>query len=271
MQLHGAPPRSSPPGPTYGSGAPATEALVSRTLSLDKRARARSLPPQNKKTRDFSGGWRMRIALARALFVEPTFLILDEPTNHLDLEACVWLEDTLKNWKRILLLVSHSQVGAAPAQRQQGWWIGAPRGPAPGRGDEGMGWQPCFCLRGHCSGWREAGRMLGHKQHASSADNCAALLPPARPPAGLPQRRVHQHHPHAPEAAQVLHRWAGRGEMGVRGSRPPGAAPPPLCDAFRRCSPPAPPIGAPACLPVAMRRGLLADACMRRGDELHTN
>ena len=64
---------------------------------------------QAKKTRDFSGGWRMRIALARALFVEPTFLILDEPTNHLDLEACVWLEDTLKKWKRILLLVSHSQ------------------------------------------------------------------------------------------------------------------------------------------------------------------
>lgn len=64
---------------------------------------------QNKKTRDFSGGWRMRISLARALFVEPTFLILDEPTNHLDLEACVWLEETLKKWKRILLLVSHSQ------------------------------------------------------------------------------------------------------------------------------------------------------------------
>ena len=64
---------------------------------------------QAKKTRDFSGGWRMRISLARALFVEPTFLILDEPTNHLDLEACVWLEDTLKKWKRILLMVSHSQ------------------------------------------------------------------------------------------------------------------------------------------------------------------
>eukprot|EP00210_Caulerpa_lentillifera_P003575 g3410.t1 len=64
---------------------------------------------QNKKTREFSGGWRMRIALARALFINPTFLILDEPTNHLDLEACVWLEQYLKNFKRILLLVSHSQ------------------------------------------------------------------------------------------------------------------------------------------------------------------
>lgn len=64
---------------------------------------------QAQRTADFSGGWRMRISLARALFVDPTFLILDEPTNHLDLEACVWLEDALKNFKRILLMVSHSQ------------------------------------------------------------------------------------------------------------------------------------------------------------------
>ncbi|KAF7120092.1 hypothetical protein RHSIM_Rhsim13G0098900 [Rhododendron simsii] len=64
---------------------------------------------QEKKTRDFSGGWRMRIALARALFMNPTILLLDEPTNHLDLEACVWLEETLKNFESILVVVSHSQ------------------------------------------------------------------------------------------------------------------------------------------------------------------
>ncbi|KAL7173732.1 hypothetical protein ACSBR2_033063 [Camellia fascicularis] len=64
---------------------------------------------QGKKTRDFSGGWRMRIALARALFMNPTILLLDEPTNHLDLEACVWLEETLKNFESILVVVSHSQ------------------------------------------------------------------------------------------------------------------------------------------------------------------
>jgi ATP-binding cassette subfamily F protein 2 len=64
---------------------------------------------QDKKTRDFSGGWRMRISLARALFINPTFLVLDEPTNHLDMEAVVWFEEYLKNFKKILLMVSHSQ------------------------------------------------------------------------------------------------------------------------------------------------------------------
>ena len=64
---------------------------------------------QQKKCKEFSGGWRMRIALARALFIQPTLLILDEPTNHLDMEAVVWLEDYLSKWDKILLMVSHSQ------------------------------------------------------------------------------------------------------------------------------------------------------------------
>ncbi|KAG1690679.1 ATP-binding cassette sub-family F member 2 [Nymphon striatum] len=64
---------------------------------------------QKKKCKDFSGGWRMRIALSRALYLRPHLLLLDEPTNHLDLEACVWLEGELKNYTRILVIISHSQ------------------------------------------------------------------------------------------------------------------------------------------------------------------
>ncbi|KAJ4925192.1 hypothetical protein JOQ06_017928 [Pogonophryne albipinna] len=64
---------------------------------------------QQQKMKDFSGGWRMRVALARALFIKPFMLLLDEPTNHLDLDACVWLEAELSSFKRILVLISHSQ------------------------------------------------------------------------------------------------------------------------------------------------------------------
>jgi ATP-binding cassette subfamily F protein 2 len=62
-----------------------------------------------RATKDMSGGWRMRVALARALFASPTLLLLDEPTNHLDLEACVWLEQYLSQYKKCLIIVSHSQ------------------------------------------------------------------------------------------------------------------------------------------------------------------
>jgi ATP-binding cassette, subfamily F, member 1 len=64
---------------------------------------------QTKPTKMFSGGWRMRISLARALFVEPTLLMLDEPTNHLDLNAVIWLDDYLQRWKKTLFVISHDQ------------------------------------------------------------------------------------------------------------------------------------------------------------------
>merc|ERR1711892_1121254 len=65
---------------------------------------------QNRSTNKFSGGWRMRVSLARALFIEPTLLMLDEPTNHLDLNAVIWLDNYLQMYKKTLLIVSHDQA-----------------------------------------------------------------------------------------------------------------------------------------------------------------
>eukprot|EP00002_Diphylleia_rotans_P033358 TRINITY_DN7081_c0_g3_i1.p1 TRINITY_DN7081_c0_g3~~TRINITY_DN7081_c0_g3_i1.p1 ORF type:complete len:736 (-),score=189.25 TRINITY_DN7081_c0_g3_i1:125-2332(-) len=64
---------------------------------------------QQRKTKEFSGGWRMRVALARALFISPDILLLDEPTNHLDLHAVLWLEDYLLSWSKTLIIVSHAR------------------------------------------------------------------------------------------------------------------------------------------------------------------
>ncbi|KAM8778407.1 ATP-binding cassette sub-family F member 1 isoform 3-T3 [Rhynchonycteris naso] len=64
---------------------------------------------QSRPTQKFSGGWRMRVSLARALFLEPTLLMLDEPTNHLDLNAVIWLNNYLQGWRKTLLIVSHDQ------------------------------------------------------------------------------------------------------------------------------------------------------------------
>ncbi len=62
-----------------------------------------------RRTEEFSGGWQMRIALAKALMQNPDILLLDEPTNYLDLEARTWLEQFLLNYKGAFLLVSHDR------------------------------------------------------------------------------------------------------------------------------------------------------------------
>ena len=65
---------------------------------------------QEAPTNSLSGGWRMRLALARALFLRPELLLLDEPTNHLDLDACIWLQQHLASTtKTTMLIVSHDQ------------------------------------------------------------------------------------------------------------------------------------------------------------------
>ena len=63
-----------------------------------------------KQTEEFSGGWLMRIALAKILLQSPDILLLDEPTNHLDLESVTWLEGFLRNYDGAILLVSHDRA-----------------------------------------------------------------------------------------------------------------------------------------------------------------
>jgi ATP-binding cassette subfamily F protein 3 len=64
----------------------------------------------NRMTDEFSGGWRMRIELAKLLLQKPNVLLLDEPTNHLDIESIQWLEDLLKNYYGAVVMVSHDKA-----------------------------------------------------------------------------------------------------------------------------------------------------------------
>jgi ATP-binding cassette subfamily F protein 3 len=82
--------------------APARAATILAGLGFDEAAQARPVA-------EFSGGWRMRVALATALFANPDLLLLDEPTNHLDLEATMWLETWLARFPGAALVVSHDR------------------------------------------------------------------------------------------------------------------------------------------------------------------
>ncbi|XP_063350470.1 ATP-binding cassette sub-family F member 3 [Pelmatolapia mariae] len=82
--------------------APARASVILAGLGFSPRM-------QQQATKEFSGGWRMRLALARALFARPDLLLLDEPTNMLDVRAILWLENYLQTWQSTILVVSHDR------------------------------------------------------------------------------------------------------------------------------------------------------------------
>jgi len=83
-------------------GAPARAAEILAGLGFDHENQQRPMS-------EFSGGWRMRVALAAALFAQPDMLLLDEPTNYLDLEGALWLEARLKKYPATALIISHDR------------------------------------------------------------------------------------------------------------------------------------------------------------------
>ncbi|MBN2072345.1 MAG: ATP-binding cassette domain-containing protein [Actinobacteria bacterium] len=107
---------------------PAYLGIINRLSDMDERARilgaakinekiektltGLGFDPQDfsKQTKEFSGGWRMRIELARILLKNPALLLLDEPTNHLDIESIIWLEQFLSGYQGAVIIISHDRA-----------------------------------------------------------------------------------------------------------------------------------------------------------------
>src|SRR3546814_10235909 len=86
----------------FRSSAPARAGRILVGLGFDEEMQGRPLD-------SYSGGWKMRVALGALLFSAPDLLLLDEPSNHLDLEATLWLENFLKDYRATIVIISHER------------------------------------------------------------------------------------------------------------------------------------------------------------------
>ena len=85
---------------------------VNYTAEVEKALKGLGFKPEdfNKPTSEFSGGWRMRIELAKILLQKPDLILLDEPTNHIDIESVIWIEDFLVNKAKAVMVISHDRA-----------------------------------------------------------------------------------------------------------------------------------------------------------------
>jgi len=101
-------------------------ALYDRYLSECKRILSGlSIIDYDSKISTYSGGWRMKLAIAKSLIINPSILMMDEPTNHLDLNAIIWLGNYLNTYNKCLIIISH-QIEFINSFSNQIWYIGSP-------------------------------------------------------------------------------------------------------------------------------------------------